>query len=118
MGRGPILVIEDDHDARDSLRSLLEDFGYQVLTAADGLSAFELLRSGKPRPSMILLDLMMPIMDGWTFAEEIEARGEFSQIPIVIMSAFPEPTTPESAVAFCQKPLHISSLLKLIEQYC
>jgi CheY-like chemotaxis protein len=116
--QGSILVVEDDHDTRVSLRFLLEDEGYTVLTATDGSSALELLRNAHPKPCVILLDLMLPVMNGWSFAERLKARPEWKGIPIVIMSAFQEPAPPAGVVGFCKKPLDLGSLLKLVEQYC
>ena len=118
MHQGSVLVVEDDHDTRVSLRYLLEDEGYTVLTATDGSSALELLRHAQPKPSVILLDLMLPVMNGWSFAERIKQRPELKHIPIVIISAFQDPPPPQGAAAFCGKPLDLASLLKLVGQYC
>ncbi len=114
---GPILVVEDDHDTRVSLRMLFEEEGYTVLTATDGQSALELLRTTQPKPAIILLDLMLPVMNGWSFAEKVKARPDLNAIPIVIMSAFQDPPPPSGVVGFCRKPLDLTSLLKLVERY-
>ena len=118
MHQGSILVVEDDHDTRVSLRYLLEEEGYTVLTATDGSSALELLRSAHPKPCVILLDLMLPVMNGWSFAERVKQRPELKQIPIVIMSAFQDPPPPTGVAGFCKKPLDLNTLLKMVEQYC
>jgi CheY-like chemotaxis protein len=116
--RQTVMVVEDDHDTRVSLRYLLEEEGYIVLTATDGHSALELLESRAVKPCLILLDLMLPVMDGWHFATHLRERPALSDIPIVIMSAFREPPPPEGIVGFLHKPINAESLLKLVENYC
>jgi CheY-like chemotaxis protein len=113
-----ILVVEDDHDTRVSLRYLLEEEGYQVLTAPDGASAYDLLRTTSPKPCIILLDLMLPVMNGWNFAERVRLRPELKQIPIVVMSAFQDPPPPPGVAAFCRKPLDVEKLLHLLQAHC
>lgn len=117
MHQGSILVVEDDHDTRVSLRFLLEEEGYTVLTATDGSSALELLKTTHPKPAVILLDLMLPVMNGWSFAERVRARPELKSIPIVIMSAFQDPPPPKGVAGFCRKPLDLDSLLRIVGQY-
>jgi CheY-like chemotaxis protein len=112
------LVVEDDHDIRVSVRNLLEDEGYKVLTATNGLSALTLLERAEPKPSLILLDLMLPVMDGWAFATELRARPDVSAIPILIISAFSQPPPPADAVAYMKKPLSPDKLLAFVERYC
>ena len=62
---GGILVVDDDPDIRDSLREVLEDEGYDVASVGNGREALDYLKQASPRPWVILLDLMMPVMDGW-----------------------------------------------------
>src|SRR5260370_38217492 len=81
-----VLLVEDDHDIRVSIRSLLEDRGYDVLTVTDGRSALDLLQRSTPLPSLIILDLMLPVMDGWHFVDHVRQRAELPSIPIWIMS--------------------------------
>src|ERR1041385_6706856 len=80
----PILIIDDDADIRDVMKIILEASGYHVSVAADGLEALEQLQNGAP-PVMILLDLMMPRMDGEQFLKQI-CGSRFAKIPVVIMS--------------------------------
>ena len=86
--RGTILVIEDDHDIRVGVRALLEDEGFRVVTVTDGRSALESLERAPEPPCVILLDLMLPVMDGWRFAELLRESPRLARIPIVIMSAY------------------------------
>jgi len=80
-----ILVVEDDEGIRFIVRKALESLGYLIKSAANGLEALELLRR-EGVPQMILLDMQMPVMDGWRFAAELKAsQGKY--IPIVVMTA-------------------------------
>ena len=116
--RGTVLVVEDDHDIRVSVRNLLEDEGYRVLTVTDGRAALDLLEHAKPSPSLIILDLMLPVMDGWQFAERLRALPRLAGIPIVIMSAYQDPPPPEAVVAFVKKPIDSDLLLHVVDRYC
>src|SRR5262249_46058242 len=79
-----ILIVEDDADIRELIKIFLEADGFRVNLAADGLDAFEELRAG-PRPALILLDLMMPRMDGEQFMKQLQG-SLFAAIPVIIMS--------------------------------
>jgi CheY-like chemotaxis protein len=82
-----ILVVEDDADIRDSMEELLGDEGYQVVSAVHGLDALTRLRAAAELPGLILLDLMMPEMDGYAFRAEQLKDPKLSGIPVVLMSA-------------------------------
>jgi CheY-like chemotaxis protein len=84
-----ILVIDDEEDIREALSALLGFESYAVVTAANGREALELLRHGH-RPFFVLLDLMMPIMDGWQFLDAIAGDQELSSIPLSITTSIPE----------------------------
>jgi signal transduction histidine kinase/CheY-like chemotaxis protein len=84
---GPVLIVDDDRDIREAVAETLEDKGFAVLSANNGLEALKLLRSGEPRPSVILLDLMMPVMDGYRFLAEQRADPAIAGIPTVIFTA-------------------------------
>ena len=81
-----ILVVDDDPDVRDAIASVLGDEGYQVTSAGNGREALEQLRK-RTRPSLILLDMVMPDMDGWNFRMELKKQPELAAIPVVILSA-------------------------------
>ena len=81
-----ILVVDDDPDVRDAIASVLGDEGYGVTSVGNGREALEHLHH-RTRPSLILLDTMMPEMDGWSFRQELKKLPELSSIPIVILSA-------------------------------
>ena len=116
--RSTVLVVEDDHDIRVSVRNLLEDEGYRVLTVTNGHLALDLLERVDPIPSLIILDLMLPVMDGWQFAEQMRTRPRLADIPIVIMSAYQEPPPPAGVVGFVKKPIDTAALLSVVGRYC
>jgi CheY-like chemotaxis protein len=86
MAAPPILIVDDDTDLREVLGELLSDEGWAPELCPNGRAALELLRRGA-RPRIILLDLMMPEMDGWQFREEQLRDDELRDIPVVIMTA-------------------------------
>jgi CheY-like chemotaxis protein len=85
--RRRILIVEDDDDISSSMTELLEEEGYAVTRAANGVEALSRLRSGGELPQLVLLDLMMPLMDGYEFRETQRRDPKLSGIPIVLMSA-------------------------------
>jgi two-component system chemotaxis response regulator CheY len=80
-----VLVVDDDPDIRDFMSDFLADEGYQVKAAGNGRQALDLLASW--RPDVILLDLMMPVMDGWAFLAAQQADAELAHLPVIVMSA-------------------------------
>lgn len=81
----PVLVVDDDADIREQLAEILADEGYDVITAANGVEALERVRAGA-RPALILLDLFMPVMDGWALRAELEKDPRTARVPVVLMS--------------------------------
>src|SRR3954471_22023872 len=81
-----ILIVDDDSDIRDSIAIVLEQEGYRVTTAKDGVEAIDHLHA-EGSPAVILLDMMMPGMNGWDFLEERAKEPAFASIPVVVMSA-------------------------------
>ena len=113
-----VFVVEDDVDTRDMLGRFLELEGFNVEVAANGRQALERLNAGV-HPCVILLDLMMPIMNGWEFRQEIENDPILREVPVVIISA----TTAElihktQAAAYLPKPLDMDQLLHLVGGFC
>jgi len=80
-----VLIVDDDEEIRETLRELLSDEGFDVVEAGDGADALTRLSDGA-QPNVILLDLMMPNMDGWQFHREIQKDSTLSSIPIVVMT--------------------------------
>jgi len=87
MHRKSVLIVDDDDDIREILAETLVDRGFEVATAINGRDALEVLRSMAVRPSVILLDLMMPIMDGYGFLEQRSLDPALASIPLAIVTA-------------------------------
>jgi CheY-like chemotaxis protein len=114
-----ILVVEDDTSIRELLVELLESEGYEVASAVNGLEGLKILQSQK-NPDLILIDLMMPVMDGYSFRTEQLKNNEWSKIPTVVMSA--EANAKEkmknfSITAFLSKPVELDTILKTVARY-
>ena len=111
--RGPLVLVVDDDDAiRDALGDVLAEAGFATLSARHGLDALVVLNELEEPPSLILLDLMMPVMDGWTFCEVRRRNGSLREIPVVSLSAVPitKSNWPAGINAFLAKPIDIIEL--------
>jgi CheY-like chemotaxis protein len=115
-----ILVVDDDRDIRDSLIETLEDHGFRAAGAANGVEALAVLRTSLERPSLILLDLMMPVMDGPEFREEQLKNPSWADIPVVVISAYSdvEARARSLAVEYIRKPLAIRPLIDVVRRHC
>jgi CheY-like chemotaxis protein len=114
-----VLIIEDDTDIREGLSQILVDEGFHVLTAPNGLAGLEVLRQRVP--ALILLDLMMPVMNGWQFRQRQLSDPELARIPVVIISADSGGRREAENLGsedFLQKPIELDVLLRLVEHYC
>ena len=112
-----ILIVEDDEDILSDLNELLTGEGYNVLCAENGQIAFNLLHSLKVLPSVVLLDIMMPVMDGWQFRILQTQEPKFARIPIVVMTAdgqAPQKAAKMNAPGYVQKPIDVEKLLATI----
>ena len=125
-----VLIVEDDYDIREVLTEVLQDEGYQVAGAANGREALDLLnrlidlsrREGGVSlvPSLILLDLMMPVMSGWQFVAEQRQIPEIRDIPVVVVSAdgnLQQKATSLGASGYLRKPIEIEALLAIVSRY-
>jgi CheY-like chemotaxis protein len=115
-----ILIVEDDLDLREALSEVLRDEGYTVAMAADGREALDHLRR-QSHPALILLDLTMPVMNGWQFRAEQRQDPDLSGIPVVVLSAgerLAEQVASLGIADYVRKPIELSHLLRLIERYC
>ena len=115
---GGILVVDDDPDIRDSLREVLEDEGYEVACVGNGREALDHLKAASPPPCVILLDLMMPVMDGWQFRREQKQIPEIANIPLVVITATGKRPVLIDAAELVMKPLDLNRLFEAIERYC
>jgi CheY-like chemotaxis protein len=113
-----IMVIDDDQSIRSALSDLLEHEGYRVLTVADGGRALTHLAQ-EELPDLILLDLMMPVVDGWKFRAEQMMNPRLASIPVIIITAVtPNDLRPDLGVEIVRKPFDTQALLSLIRSHC
>lgn len=112
-----ILIVEDDEGIRDALRLMLEFDGYDVETAENGKVGIERL-SAIDTPCLILLDLMMPVMDGWAFAAVLKKDLMLAAIPIVVVTAFADKAQFVGAAHIVKKPVDMDTLLSFVKEYC
>jgi len=120
MSQGAILIVDDDSDVRNALSELLEEEGFSVEAAQNGREALARLRTGKVHPAVILLDLMMPGMDGWDFRSEQMRDPRLASVPVVIVSAsgFSRESirTQFRPAAYVEKPIEKDVLLEAIRE--
>lgn len=115
-----ILIVEDSLDIQESLKQLFESENYDVQIASHGQEALDYLRSGAKHPNIILLDLMMPIMDGYEFRKIQYLDEALSRIPVVIMTAdghVEEKSAKLGGAAFLKKPVDIDIILNTVYKY-
>jgi len=118
--KGSIMVVDDYADARATLRDLLEEAGHTVTEAGNGREALDFLTTpGAPEVSLILLDLAMPVMDGWKLLEILQVYARLSSIPVVIVSGQPRrqhPQTFAAVVGSLERPYESGQLLSLVNR--
>lgn len=112
-----ILLVEDDDSIREMLQIALEFEGYRVRTASNGKEGLKVLATTPP-PCLVLLDLTMPVMNGWEFARELRNDDVFDAVPIVIVTAFGEHELPAQAESVITKPVDLDSLLECVKKHC
>jgi CheY-like chemotaxis protein len=115
-----VLVVDDDEDIRLAVADVLDLYSFRAVTAANGHEALEWLRGAARLPSLILLDLMMPVMDGHAFLAELRRDPRLSAIPVVVFTAYGKVPADLSAVpaqAFVSKPLGAAQLVDLVERF-
>ena len=111
---GTVFIVEDDPDTREMLGRFLELEGYEVETAANGKLALERLESDV-RARVIVLDLMMPVMDGWQFRREQAQRARIADIPVIVVSAAGRDWMSKiDANAYLSKPVDLDELLTCV----
>ena len=113
---GGILVVDDDSRLRESIVTLLRDAGYPARGAANGREALELAEGESP--SLILLDLMMPVMDGWQFLAEREQHRAAREAAVVLLSGLAFIRDAPGVAGFLTKPIRTESLLDYAQRFC
>jgi two-component system chemotaxis response regulator CheY len=116
-----VLVVDDDPDALDAITAILEDAGYDALRAGNGREALGQLGDREGHCDLILLDLLMPVMNGWDFRRKQRETPAFSDIPVLLMSAGAHMAAVSdelNAAGYVTKPVDISDLLAVVRQHC
>jgi CheY-like chemotaxis protein len=119
MDAQTVLIVEDDEVIRETLAQILQDHSYHVTTAQHGRDALEKMAS-MPCPCLLLMDLMMPIMNGWELLTELRRDERWSRLPVIILSAGGEANDllQDPYVRFLKKPLRMASLLEAVRTSC
>jgi CheY-like chemotaxis protein len=116
-----VLIVEDDRATREGLVQLLELEGYDSIAVGDGAAALRVLEEDRLIPCIILLDLMMPVLDGWEFRRRQLGNEAIASIPVVILTADPRAQRRAAelkAEKVLMKPLEPASLLESVARYC
>jgi CheY-like chemotaxis protein len=118
--RDLVLVVEDDRDARDTLCRLLDLEGHECVGASNGAEAVDRLDEIAPAlPCLIVLDLIMPLMDGWELFDWLKANPRFARVPVVVVTAVRSGSRPIPAADFVlSKPIDVDALLDAIARHC
>jgi CheY-like chemotaxis protein len=111
-----VLIVEDDAHIRAALLMILDSEGYEVAEAADGQQALDWLRAGG-KPDLILLDLMMPGLDGWQFLARRTELPQAMGSPVLVLSGADIKLVPAGADGMLKKPVSIDALLSTVEGY-
>jgi CheY-like chemotaxis protein len=116
-----VLVVDDDADIRETLVEVLQEHGFEVVGVSDGIEALAQLRDPEDRWGVVLLDLMMPNMDGRTFRVEQMRDPALSPIPVVVVSAtadLEETSANLEAAAHMTKPVPLAKLVEIVSRFC
>lgn len=113
-----VLLIEDEQGIQEVLKLGLQLEGLEVCTADNGKAGLEVLSSMNPAPCAILLDLMMPVMNGWECAEILSKDPNYSNIPVILLTAYGNRANSVPARAIIKKPVDLDELLKTINNLC
>jgi CheY-like chemotaxis protein len=113
-----VLVVEDDDSIRESMIEMLEMEGYSTYSAINGQEALKLLNGNIPKPCLVLLDMMMPIMNGREFLDQMMKDSVLAPIPVLIVSAVADPASSKGSIGFLKKPIDIESVLTIVAKYC
>lgn len=113
-----VMLVEDDPDSRTDLAELLELQGYKVVAFANGAAALDHLVQSSP-PRLVVMDIRMPVMDGFRFRSAMLRDSELAKIPVVVVTAFEPPAAASlSALRVLKKPLDLNALFTTIRENC
>ena len=113
-----ILIVDDDEATLSSLGALLELEGYSVEKARNGREALDQLRAARERAGLILLDLKMPVMDGWQFLTERTTEPAARDVPVVLLSGLPYIPNAAGVADFLSKPINPDRLFACVRRFC
>ena len=116
-----IMIVDDDVAIGESLTEILTDHDYRPITAANGREAIEHLKTAAQKPCVILLDIMMPVMDGWEFRALQQEDPDLRAIPVIVLTAhanLDETATGMRAQGCLKKPATVGALLSAVERFC
>ena len=113
MNRYRMLIVDDDREVRETLRTALEDEGFTVAVAANGAEAMTKLEERRPR--LVLLDLMMPVVDGWEVLDRMRADPDLAGVPVCVVSAIAE-RQPDRADFMLRKPFAVEQVIDVVGQ--
>jgi CheY-like chemotaxis protein len=113
-----VLVVDDDDSIRNAIREVLTDEGYSVTTAPNGEAALGRLRDSDRPPGLILLDLMMPVMDGWQFLDRLSTDPQLHQVPVVVLSANTGGPARGDVILYLRKPIDLDRLVETVDRWC
>ncbi len=111
-----VLIVEDEADLREIMREALEFNGYTVVAAAEGQSALDRI-DGIDRICLVLLDLVMPGMNGWDFYQQMRQRPHLAEVPVIVHSSSPS-GAPVGVTRVLRKPLMLDRLLSVVREFC
>jgi CheY-like chemotaxis protein len=114
------MIVEDDDDVRQSIADVLDDAGYQIQLASSGVEALALLERGSPLPHLVLIDLVMPLMDGAELRARLRAQPRFASLPMVFLTALHDRDRRLEALRgehFLCKPVDLLELIGTVTQY-
>lgn len=114
--RHTVLIVEDDVDSSGSMKDVLEDEGYAVVCAPNGRRALDLLDDVE-HVCLVLLDLLMPVMNGWDFLRELRTREDHGKAPVIVVTSAPA-NAPKDVVGVMAKPLDLDEILGAAERLC
>lgn len=119
-GPGPVLVVEDEEGLRTIMRKQLEHAGFEVVLAASGQEGIAILRAGIDC-KLVLLDMIMPAMDGWGFRQIQLADPAIAHVPVIVLTGAPLPTLVHEqlkAADYLLKPVGRDHLVSVVDNYC
>lgn len=113
-----ILLIDDDPSILQTMKDVLEIYGYSVITANNGREGIATLVTMEEPPCVIMLDLMMPVMNGWGFLDFQRGNQTFANVPVVICSAYEESAKSVAHDLVLTKPVQLDSLINTVKSLC